>query len=378
VPLLLVVFAYSEFRIPHSAFAQGSVRHATTIEALRAYPVFFHQKSLVVRGELKNEPDGRWFLQTGAGHRIQVLFTSAGSSGPRVDVRGELWDIGRMPRDDPRFSGVDLRTLLGPSIEERWPTPGDVLILRASSAEAAPHPPAPTVRSIALEPDRYADQRVTVTGRFRGRNLYGDLPNAPGRTRWDYVLHTADAAIWVTGLRPRGQGFNLDVDAKVDTGKWLEVAGVVKTGRGLVWVEATQAHLAKPVETPPETTGAKAEPQVGPPPHVVFSAPTQDETDVPLDTAVRIQFSRDMNPKSFAGQVRAYYSVEVSRQRGEPQPPIAKFTQSFDAASRTLTLRFAAPLERFRTLTIELGDGIRAFDGAPLTPWKLEFSLGGL
>ena len=374
--MLLCALVYPEFRISRAAFGQSPARHATTIEALKTYAVFFHQKSVIVRGELKDQPDGRWFLQAGEGPRIQLLVQSGVSGGPRVDVRGEVWDIGRMPRDDPKFSGIDLKQVLGSSVEERWPAAGEVVILRASSSEAAPHPPAPTVRSIALEPDRYADQRVTVTGRFRGRNLYGDLPNAPGRTRWDFVLQTADAAVWVTGLRPRGRGFSLDVNAKVDTGRWLEVSGVVKTGRGLVWIEATEAELSKPSEAPTETT-AKAEPQVGPPPTVVFSMPTQDETDVRLDTPVRIQFSRDMDPKSFANQVKAYYSVEVSRQRGEPQPPIAKFTQTFDAAARTLTLRFAAPLERFRTLTIELGDGIRAFDGVPLAPWKLEFSVGG-
>ena len=34
-------------------------------------------------------------------------------------------------------------------------------------------------------------------------------------------------------------------------------------------------------------------------------------------------------------------------------------------------------LERFRTLTIQTLDGLKAFDGAPVTPYKLTFSIGG-
>ena len=43
------------------------------------------------------------------------------------------------------------------------------------------------------------------------------------------------------------------------------------------------------------------------PAEVIFSAPTQDDTGVAVDALVRFQFSRDMNPDSFAGNVRAAY-----------------------------------------------------------------------
>ena len=87
---------------------------------------------------------------------------------------------------------------------------------------------------------------MTVVGRFRGRNLYGDLPDAPGKSRWDFVLQSANAAIWVTGRRPKGDGFDLNIDNRVDTGRWLEVAGVVKAERGLVRVEADAIRAAQP------------------------------------------------------------------------------------------------------------------------------------
>ena len=42
------------------------------------------------------------------------------------------------------------------------------------------------------------EQRVTITGQYSGRNLTGDLPDAPARSRYDFVLRSADAAIWVS------------------------------------------------------------------------------------------------------------------------------------------------------------------------------------
>jgi hypothetical protein len=35
------------------------------------------------------------------------------------------------------------------------------------------------------------------------------------------------------------------------------------------------------------------------------------------------------------------------------------------------------PFEAFRTVKVELLDGIKAFDGAPVTPWTVTFSVGG-
>ena len=64
-----------------------------------------------------------------------------------------------------------------------------------------------TIRALALAPDQYVGKGVTVTGRFRGANLFADLPQGAGtKGRWDFVLQSADSAIWVTrraSARPR-------------------------------------------------------------------------------------------------------------------------------------------------------------------------------
>jgi hypothetical protein len=42
-----------------------------------------------------------------------------------------------------------------------------------------------------------------------------------------------------------------------------------------------------------------------------------------------------------------------------------------------LEIKFTKPLERFRTLKVDLLEGILGTDGQALKPWTLTFSLGG-
>ena len=60
-----------------------------------------------------------------------------------------------------------------------------------------------SIRTIVLQPSRFLEQKVAVTGQFSGRNLLGDLPDAPAKSRYDFVLRNADAALWVINMRPR-------------------------------------------------------------------------------------------------------------------------------------------------------------------------------
>jgi len=197
------------------------------------------------------------------------------------------------------------------------------------------------------------------------------------------VLRAADAAIWVANMRPRmkdanGKEFELGLDARIDTGRWLTVRGTVQQGRGLMWVdaEAGSLSLAKPpTESFTEETPIRV--PAGPPPEVVFSAPTEDETDVAMTTTVRIQFSRDIDQATLKSHIRARYLEAQSVERGEPTTPPADFTLQYSGANRVLELRFTKPLERFRTLKVDLLEGILGTDGQPLKPWTLSFAVGG-
>jgi Bacterial Ig-like domain len=232
-------------------------------------------------------------------------------------------------------------------------------------------PPGPTVRAIALVPVRYLDREVRVTGRFRGRNLYGDLPQVPNKSKWDFVLQSADAAVWVTGMRPKGEGFDLDPGARVDTGRWLEVTGVVKSQGALLWIEASQMRSASaPTEVPVEIVVPDR--PVEPPPRVVFSAPLADDIDVERAVHVRLQFSRIMDAATFRDRVRVTYVPRA----GEPAIPPPVFTAAYNDGPRALEIKFAQPLERFQAVKVELLAGITAIDGQALPPWTLTFTTG--
>jgi len=365
--VLAVVFAAS-------LSAQPAVRRTTNLAALTAHPAFYHARPIVVVGAVKLEDNGELRVTTD-GASMRVVFKGSAPDG--VDeVRGEFWDVGRMGADNPRLAGYDLKATFKFDPEGPWPRPGQVLAIIASAITAAEPVAAPSIRNIVLYPSRYLDQRVTVTGQFGGRNLLGDLPDAPGLSRYDFVLRSADAAIWVSNLRPRGKDFELALDARIDTGRWLEISGTLQQGRGLQWLDGTNGTI-KITQAPKETTeDAPIRIPMGPPPEVVFSAPTGDETDVQLSTNVRIQFSRDINPSTFKGHVAVKYSEAETRERGEPDTPKVEFTTQYLPGTRVLELKFANPLERFRTVNVELQDGILGTDKQPLQPWTLNFQTG--
>jgi Bacterial Ig-like domain len=359
-----------------TASAQQATRRSTNLAALVAYPGFYHGRPILVVGTVSTTDAG--LRVTDDNGSIRLLSKGAAPDG-LDEVRGEFWDIGRMKPDEPQLAGYDLKRTFNVDPTGAWPRPGEVTAIVATNVSPAQLPAAPSIRAIALNPSRYLDQKVTVTGQFGGRNLFGDLPDAPGKSRYDFVLRSADAAIWVSGAQPKGKGFNLSLDARIDTGRWLEITGTVRAGRGLEWLDvvADGIQLGK---APTETAPVETEPirvSAAPPPEVVFSTPTQDETDVSMGTAVRIQFSRDIDQATIKGHVLVRYLDAQTAERGEPTTPTAEFTTQYTPATRVLELKFTKPLERFRTVRIELSSEILGTDKQPLKPWTLNFDLGG-
>jgi hypothetical protein len=340
-----------------------AARRYTTVEALRHYPGFFHLQNVVVRGELE-ERSGHLVL-TADEHDIRVWLADGVRGGRKlVELRAQFIDLGRMEPDDPRA-----RPLFEGRGDDPWPRPGEELYLRVTDVtELEPEATTPSIRALALEPWRFAGKKVTVTGNFRGRNLFGDLPNAPGKSRYDFVLRGPEGAIWVTGLRPRGRGFELDPSRRVDTDRWVEVTGTVVYERGLVRIEGTQIAMARAPETTP-LADESAPPPPAIPTEVVFSMPAEGETDVDPAAPIRVQFSRGLDESSIAGRIRVGYVGDAAASELPVQ-------LRYDAATRAIELRLREPLEPFRTVRVEVLDGIRAFDGAPVTPWTLTFSVG--
>ncbi len=357
------------------AVAQPTTRHATNIASLLAYPGFYHARPIVIVGKVELAANDQPRVTDDAGS-IRLI-SQAGAPEGVDEIRGEFWDLGRMKPDDPRLSKFDLKRTFQIDPDAPWPKAGEVTAIIATTVSAATTPSAPSIRAIVLHPSRYLDQKVQVIGQFSGRNLLGDLPDAPGKSRYDFVLRSADAAIWVINMRPKGKDFELALDSRMDTNRWLTLRGTVQQGRGLQWIDAEAGSLA--AASPPTETKEEEQIRVpaGPPPEVIFSAPTQDETDVVQNTNVRIQFSRDIDPATIKGHVRASYVGSQTAEPGAPATAALELTTQYNGLNRVLEIRFAKPLERFRTIRIELQDGILGTDGQPLKPWTLSFSAGG-
>jgi hypothetical protein len=359
--------------------AQVAARRAASPAALLAYPGFYQGQLVVVRGNLVTR-DQPVLLSPSVERAIPLIFSGPSPVDGPVELRASFWDVGRLQREDPRIATLGLDRLLPKGVEGDWPRPGEVVALTVTNAMAVqPSDRAPSLREIAMNPTAHVGQKVRVAGQFRGRNLYGDAPQGPGLSQWDFVLRSADAAVWITGLRPRGRGFNLDVGARVDTGTWLETIGIVREGKGLVWIEGQQIALTKPTL---ETRNAEVPPipQMGPPPEVIFTDPDEGEIDVPLKAPIRLQFSREMNPATFKGNVRWTFTTAdaVNVGSGTPREADRMADFKYDAAKRALEIRL--PLDdsaSYRTVIVQLADGIAASDGATLKPWQLTFAYGG-
>jgi Bacterial Ig-like domain len=362
------------------ADAQLVIRRATNLTEVLAYPGFYNGRPIVLIGKVESDKDGRLTVSDDAGS--VHLLTKNGAPDGLDEVRGEFWDLGRMKPEDLRLVGYDLKATFKIDPNGAWPRPGEVTAIIANAVTAAAAPQAPSIRAIVLNPGRYLDQKVTLTGQYSGRNLLGEQPDAPGKSRYDFVLRSSDAAIWVINMRPKlkdatGKDLELALDGRLDTGRWLTVRGTVQQGHGLQWLDAEAGSLAL-AKPPTETRAAEEVIRVpaGPPPEVIFSAPTAEETDVPLVTTVRIQFSRDIDQSTLKGRVSVQYVGGAAAAPGEAATPIA-VTLAYAAASRVLEVHFPKPFERFRTVKIDLLDGIMGTDAQPLKPWSLTFGVGG-
>ena len=95
--------------------------------------------------------------------------------------------------------------------------------------------------------------------------------------------------------------------------------------------------------------------------------PTADEIDVRLDARIRFQFSRDVDPRTVEGRIRMTYTGGAD----------VAFAQTYQPENRVLDIQPAQPWERFRTVKIELLEGILGTDGGALVPFTLTFTTGG-
>src|SRR5688572_9117121 len=139
---------------------QTPQRRLTTVHAIRQFPGYYHLQNVLLRGEFSDDVDvkasaeasaARLALRSGDQELRVVLDEGVRTSRGPVEVRGYVVDVGRLNPDDPR---------LGPFAQAKdqsgWPKPGEELFLRATAVSEAQVPATPTIRSLTLEPWRYA------------------------------------------------------------------------------------------------------------------------------------------------------------------------------------------------------------------------------
>ena len=379
--LLVLRLLLAALCVPLAVHAQPVGRRAVTLESLSSAPLFFHGTDVIVQADV--EADGVLaYLVDDSGIRLLALDATPPPAGTRerIEATGTFYDVGRLEPEDPRVTNLPLDRLAISLLGKPWPGVGELPVLVASSTRVVAGGTGPggtTLRALALDPAARLGESVTISGRFRGRNLFGDLPAAPGMSRWDFVLASVDAALWVAGREPKGDGFELDIQARIDTGHWLEVTGRVVLHEGMVVLDATGISLAEPPADRQPIAPVRA--RQGPPPDVIFSAPLQDDVDVPPDTTVRIQFSRDMDPDSFDDRVAVSYGGPAAAGAGAAAgtADAIGFEAAYRPRNRVLEIRFDTELLQFRTIHVRLLDGITATDSVPLPAWTLSFFVGG-
>ncbi|MEX2272968.1 MAG: Ig-like domain-containing protein [Vicinamibacterales bacterium] len=354
----------------NAASMQAPVRHVTTAHALSQYGHFFHGAQISFLGTV-TEAGGLPVVSIGETQHAAVTWQQPQAPDGQVVLRGTFLDLGRLEANDPRLNNIDTQRILDTLNEGRWPGRDRVFLLTGASYEKYEPAVQPNLRAIALDPARYVSKQVTISGRFRGKNLLGDQPVSPGKSPHEYVMRVADASVWVSGLRPRGRGFTLDPDSRRDTREWVRVTGIVRHAPPLVWIEGKTIDLAKPETETARDVPAPLPP--GPPPEIVFSAPLDGETDVPTSTVLRVQFSRDIDPASLEDQVAVAYGL---RPDGSSPGRAPGAETKYLPANRAVEIRFTEPLAPFTTVMVAFGNAIKATDGVAMKPARIAFVTG--
>ena len=220
-----------------------------------------------------------------------------------------------------------------------------------------------SLEELLSRPGKYDNKVVHVVGKFRGQNLYGDLPARSQRNSGDWVIKDDLYAVWVSGRKPKGPGWELDASLKRDTGKWIEVVGRPETRNGVTYIKAMQVRITDP----PRPTADAAPPPPPPerpkvPPVVVFALPLDGEGDVPSDSRFVVQFNKDMDEATFKDHVMLRYVGPVLP--GDREFDGVKL--SYDQGRRALTVDPGDVLRPGRQIELMLLPGISDLDGLTL------------
>jgi hypothetical protein len=206
---------------------------------------------------------------------------------------------------------------------------------------------AASVGDVVERKDALAGQLVRVVGRFRGNNVFRDLPGPAPRRGW--VLKSRRHAVWVVGHDASGPGFRLDPQQEGDMTRWVEVTGVVEVKGGRALLRARSVALAAAATYVWSGPRRKA----GPRPEVVFTLPLPGEEAPPRAAPLLLQFNSYMDEESFEGRVRVRWGAGETADRDAPR---ARWT--YDDSRRVLVVEPGQALRPGGTVEVQLMPGI--------------------
>jgi hypothetical protein len=236
--------------------------------ALAISPEEYQRRNVVTRGYLGFLPGDRWLLSDGGAQLMLIPVVELSATGLR-ELLGHRIEVTGIIRVLPEHQGgcrLDGRSVPQsvcddpdlPALPDRrpdWPHGSitatgvvDIENYRAGESRRV----TSSIGDALASPAAKAGKSVRVVGRFRGANLFGDLPAETRRAPGDWVLQDGDLALWVTGRPPKGKGFDLDPGNKLDTGRWLEVEGKFEATGPVAYLKASRVQLVARPAPPSE------------------------------------------------------------------------------------------------------------------------------
>jgi hypothetical protein len=100
-----------------------------------------------------------------------------------------------------------------------------------------------SLEQVMVRPGNSTGRVVTVRGRFRGANLFGDLAPETRRRDGDWVLRDGPYSVWITGRPPQGKGWRLSPASRADCVFWVEVEGKVERRGEALYLKAHRVRL---------------------------------------------------------------------------------------------------------------------------------------
>ena len=232
----------------------------------------YHRRLVQTRGVLVDLQAGQYLSLQERGARVMVIPMQPGDYhdlGSMIGIDVDLTGVVRvLPKKqdlvpcrgtkvlESKCEDWDLPVL--PDAQIQWPAVS-ITVVRLSDhgTNRGPRKERRTLADTGIAAAAADGKPVRAIGQFRGANLCKDLPEASRHDPADWVLHTAEGPVWVTGRRPTGKGFQLDAAYRGDTTRWLEVAGKVLILENVRYLKASKVSLiprppeAEPVACPP-------------------------------------------------------------------------------------------------------------------------------